>query len=408
MKQKNALILAIVWLLVMVSVVASALTLLASGKSFERTRWVSREEYEMIERYTRLEEVRSRLVEGYFQEVNEEDLMTGALRGMMGSVEDPYTFYYTPDEMQKHDQQSGSTYKGVGMLIQNNSEGYIEIIRVYAGGPADRAGVLVGDLIQRVDGIAVSGSSPKTLNDAVALMKGEDGTEVQLTVLRNGEEQMFSVIRGEVSVSNVSWQLLEDQIGYINIFQFTGDDVTAFEMALEALQAQGVHGLVVDLRNNPGGILDDVVAILDKMLPEGLVVYTQDRAGKRDDFYSDSQCIDLPLTVLINDMSASASEIFAAAIQDHDRGTIIGEKSYGKGIVQTVIRFEDDGAGMQYTSSSYYTPSGESIHGIGVTPDILVDGEDGFVSYSGIPDIKNDVQLQVAVDTLLKEIKEEN
>lgn len=408
MKQKNALILAIVWLLVMVSVVASALTLLASGKSSERTRWVSREEYEMIERYARLEEVRTRLAEGYFREVDEDELMIGALRGMMASVEDPYTFYYTPDEMLKHDQQSGSTYKGVGMLIQNNSEGYIEIIRVYAGGPADCAGAQVGDLIQRVDGIAVSGSSPKTLNDAVALMKGEDGTEVQLTVLRNGEEQVFSVIRGEVSVSNVSWQLLEDQIGYINIFQFTGDDVTAFEMALEALRAQSVRGLVVDLRNNPGGILDDVVAILDKMLPEGLVVYTQDRAGKRDDFYSDSQCIDLPMTVLINDMSASASEIFAAAIQDHDRGNIVGEKSYGKGIVQTVIRFEDDGAGMQYTSSSYYTPSGESIHGIGVTPDILVDGEDGFVSYSGIPDIKNDVQLQVAVDTLLKEIKEEN
>lgn len=406
MKRKNALILAIVWLLVMVSVVASALTLLASGKSSERTRWVSREEYEMIERYARLEDVRSRLSEGYFQEVTDEDLLTGAIRGMMASVDDPYTFYYTPGEMEEYDQQSGSAYKGVGLLIQNNSDGYIEIIRVYADGPADRAGAQVGDLILRVDGIKVSGSSPKTLNEAVSMMKGEGGSEVQLTVSRDGEEHELLIVRGEVNVSNVTWQLLDHQIGYINIFQFTGDDVSAYEAALEGLQAQGMRGLVVDLRNNPGGILDDVVAIADKMLPEGLVVYTQDRSGKREDYYSDGAYVDLPLAVLINDMSASASEIFAAAVQDHDRGIIIGEKSYGKGIVQTVVHFDDDGAGMQYTSSSYFTPSGSSIHGIGVTPDILVAGEDGFVSYSGIPDVENDVQLQVAVETLLNEIKE--
>lgn len=408
MKQKNVLILAIVWLLVMVSVVASAVTLLASGKSSERTRWVSREEYEMIERYARLEEVRARLTEGYFQEVSEEALMTGALKGMMASVEDPYTFYYTPDEMQKHQQQSGSAYKGVGLLIQNNSDGYIEVIRVYAGGPADLAGVQVGDLILRVDGAAVSGSGPQTLNEAVALMKGEDESEVMLTVLRDGAQHELAVVRGEVAVSNVSWQLLENQIGYINIFQFTGDDVTGFEAALEGLQTQDVRGLVIDLRNNPGGILDDVVAIADKMLPEGVIVYTQDREGKREDFYSDEACIGLPMTVLINDMSASAAEIFAAAMQDYDRATLVGGKSYGKGIVQTLIQFEEDGAGMQYTSSSYFTPSGENIHGVGVTPDILVDEEDGYVSYSGIPDLENDVQLQVAVDVLLKEMKEEN
>ena len=405
MKQKNVLILAIVWLLVMVSVVASALTLLASGKSSERTRWVSREEYEMIERYARLEEVRRHLTNGYFQELDETELMTGALKGMMASVNDPYTFYYTPDEMLKHNQQSANVYKGVGLLIQNNSDGYIEIIRVYTGGPADQAGAQVGDLILRVDEKKVSGLNPQTLNEAVALMKGEDGSQVQLTVSRDGEEHVLSIHRGEVNVSNVSWQMLENGIGYINIFQFTGDDATAFNAALEQMQAEGARGLIVDLRNNPGGILDDVVAIVDKILPEGLIVYTQDREGKREDFYSDAACIELPMAVLINDMSASASEIFAAAVQDHDRGYIIGEKSYGKGIVQTLVQFEEDGRGMQYTSSSYFTPSGISIHGIGVTPDILVDDEDGYVSYSGIPDLEKDVQLQVAADTLLKEIK---
>lgn len=408
MKQKNILILAILWLLVMVSVVASAVTLLASGKSFELSRWVSREEYEMIGRYSRLEDVRIRLSEGYFQEVNQEDLMNGALKGMMASVQDPYTFYYTPDEMQKHHQQSGSAYKGVGLLIQNNSDGYIEIIRSYTGGPADQAGVQVGDLILRVDGIRVSGADSKSLNDAVALMKGEDGSQIVLTISRNGAEQDLTIVRGEVNVSNVSWQMLDNGVGYINIFQFTGDVVTAFEGALRELQANGMQGVVIDLRNNPGGILDDVVAIADEVLPAGVIVYTEDRQGKREDFYSDESWVDFPMTVLINDMSASASEIFAAAVQDYARGTVVGEKSYGKGVVQTVIEYEEDGAGMQYTSSSYYTPSGESIHGVGVTPDILVSSEDGFVSYSGIPDIEKDVQLQVAVETLMKEIKEAN
>lgn len=408
MKQKNVLILAIVWLLIMVSVVASAVTLLASGKSFELTRWVSREEYEMIERYSRLEDIRLRLVDGYFQDVNEEALLTGALKGMMASVHDPYTFYYTPEEMQKHNQQSGNAYKGVGLLIQNNSDGNIEIIRIYADGPADKAGAQVGDLILRVDGIRVSGANPQVLNDAVALMKGADGSEVILTVSRNGVEQELSIIRGDVNVNNVTWQMLGEGVGYINIFQFTGDVVAAFESALGELQSRGAHGVVIDLRNNPGGVLDNVVAIADRVLPAGIIVYTEDRQGVREDFYSDEFCVDMPLTVLINDMSASASEIFAAAVQDHDRGTLVGEKSYGKGIVQTVIEYEEDGAGMQYTSSSYFTPSGESIHGVGVTPDIIVSSEDGYVSYSGIPDIERDLQLQVAVETLMKEIEEAN
>jgi len=406
MKQKNVILLAIVWLLVMVSVVASAVTLLASGGGPQRSRWVSREEYALIERYSRLEEVRTRLAEGYYQEVSNEVLMTGALKGMMASVGDPYTFYYTPEEMEKHRQQSSSEYCGVGLLIQNNSEGYIEIIRVFADGPADAAGALVGDMIIRVDGTMVSGSSPETLNEAVSMMKGEADSEVRITVLREGREMELSVVRGDVNASNVSWEVLEDGIGYICIYQFSGDAVSAYEQALKELRTQDVEGLVVDLRNNPGGVLDDVVAIADMMLPEGVVVYTEDREGARESFYSDAECVELPLVVLINDMSASASEIFAAAVQDFDRGTIMGEKSYGKGIVQTVIQFDEDGAGMQYTSSSYFTPSGKNIHGIGVTPDFLMD--DIPASYSGIADLENDVLLRTAVDVLLKEIEGEN
>lgn len=408
MKRKNVLMLVVLWLLVLVSIVASVVTLLASDASFGFSRLVSREEYDMIDRYSRLEEIRKQLSEGYFQEVNDEELITGAIRGMMASVDDPYTFYYTPEEMQKHQNETVGEYSGLGLLIQNNEDAQIEVIRVYTDGPADIAGIQAGDCIVSVNGASVYGDSSQSLNEAVTLMQGKNGSEVTIAVLRDGKTMEFQIVRGDVHVSNVAWQLLDGNIGYISIFQFTGDDVNAFETVLEELQQQDAQGLVIDLRNNPGGILDDVVAIADKVLPEGVIVYTKDRDGSRADFYSDASHIDLPICVLINDMSASASEIFAAAVQDYDRGTIVGEKSYGKGVVQSVIRFDSDGAGMQYTSSSYFTPSGKSIHGVGVTPDILVAESEGYVPNSGIADLENDIQLQVAIETLQKEIKEDN
>lgn len=408
MKKKNALILAGVWLLIMVSIVASTLTLLISNHGDEGSLWVSRREFEMIERYSRLEEVRKTLTEEYYQELDEDALITGALQGMMAAVQDPYTFYYTPEEMQAYNQQSSAGYSGVGFLLQNNRNGEIEVIRVYSGSPADHAGVKVGDLILRVDGALVSGESQTAFNEAVAQMKGEDGTQVVLTLKRGDVTLDAEIVRGSVSVSNVSCSMLFGGVGYINIYQFTGDDVEAFAQALSSLQKAEAQGLVIDLRSNPGGMLDDVVAIADLLLPEGVVVYTQDRAGGRVDYYSDAEYVDLPIAVLINDMSASAAEILAAAVQDFNRGTIVGEKSYGKGIVQSVVQFEEDGAGMQYTSSSYYTPSGRSIHGVGVTPDLQVENESDFIIDPDDPDIEQDAQLQAAVDAVIADIQKGN
>ena len=396
MKRKNAIILSVVWLLVMAAIVASTVTLLASGGL--GPRGTRRAEREMIERYARLESVRRALSEGYYQEVDEDALMTGAIRGMMASLNDPYTFYYTPEEMASHAEQTEGAYQGLGFLVQNNAEGSIEVVRVYDGGPADAAGVRVGDRI-----VAVSGVSAQSLDGAVERMKGEAGTEVELTVLRGEERIELTVLRGDVSASNVESALLDGGIGYIEIFQFTGDDVTAFDAALEELQSQGAKGLVIDLRNNPGGILDDVVAIADRLLGECTVVYTQDREGGRADYYSDADCCELPLAVLVNGMSASASEILAAAVQDLDRGEIVGTRSYGKGIVQTLVSFEEDGAGMQYTSSQYFTPNGKNIHGVGVTPDIVVDSD--YANYSGEPDVEDDTQLRAAIAAVEAELE---
>ena len=404
MKQKHTLFLIAVWLLVAASIVASAVTILASDRGAAGIFFNSDEEAELIERYARLEEIRTILEENYYMEVDDEVLMTGAIRGMMSSLEDPYTFYYTPEEMEKHDQRDEGMYHGIGLLVQKNTNGYIEIIRVYENSPAEEAGARAGDLILSIDGETVQGETESSLNDAVEKMKGEDGTEVTLTVLRDGKTLQLVIERGNVSISNVCSEVLSGNIGYINIFQFTGDDVTAFEEALQSLEEAQVQGLVIDLRNNPGGKLDDVVAIADLLLPEGVVVYTEDRAGSRGNYYSDEEYCKLPLAVLINDMSASASEILAAAVQDYDRGSIVGTQSYGKGIVQTLLNFEEDGAGMQYTSAQYFTPSGKNIHGTGVTPDIYIEAAENSHDYSGVPDLENDVQLQAAVAAVESEI----
>ena len=392
MKKRTALLLALMWVLVIACTAGATTMLLLSGRIGNVG--------ETLSRYARLEAIRSTLVKDYYQEVDEDALIEGAIRGMMYALEDPYTFYYTPDELQRHDAQSEGVYSGLGILVQNNADGEIEIIRVYEGGPADAAGAQAGDRIVAVDGVPVSGGSAEELSDAVDRMRGESGSTVELQLRREGELLELTLTCGDVHVSNVNSAVLEGNIGYIEICQFSGDDVEGFRAAMEELQAENVRGLVVDLRNNPGGLLTDVVEIADLLLPEGAVVYVENRVGERITYSSDAEYWDVPLVVLINGMSASASEILAAAVQDFDRGALVGTRSYGKGIVQSLLVFESDGAGMQYTSATYYTPSGRCIHGMGVSPDIVMVAPEGYYNLTGVPDPENDVQLKAALEQL--------
>ena len=392
MKKRNALLLALMWVLVIACTAGATTMLLLSGRIGNVG--------ETLSRYARLEAIRSTLVKDYYQEVDEDALIEGAIRGMMYALEDPYTFYYTPDELQRHDAQSEGVYSGLGILVQNNADGEIEIIRVYEGGPADAAGAQAGDRIVAVDGVPVSGGSAEELSDAVDRMRGESGSTVELQLRREGELLELTLTCGDVHVSNVNSAVLEGNIGYIEICQFSGDDVEGFRAAMEELQAENVRGLVVDLRNNPGGLLTDVVEIADLLLPEGAVVYVENRVGERITYSSDAEYWDVPLVVLINGMSASASEILAAAVQDFDRGALVGTRSYGKGIVQSLLVFESDGAGMQYTSATYYTPSGRCIHGMGVSPDIVMVAPEGYYNLTGVPDPESDVQLKAALEQL--------
>lgn len=406
MKRRVVIITAVVWMLVIVAVASSALTalVLSGSDGGSALRVVGEDAYEIIDRYRRLDEVRETLMSEYYQPLDEDELVLGAIRGMMSAVGDPYTFYYTADEMTAANEEFGGVYHGVGMLVQLTDDGAIEVARVYEDSPAEAAGVRMGDRIVAVDGVEVSGESAQTLNEAIDRIQGEDGTTVVLSVQRDGEILDLEVMRAEVSISYVEYQIINGDIGYINISQFSGNDVEGFQEAVSALQAAEVSGVIIDIRNNPGGLLTDVVEIADALLPEGLIAYVEDGHGNRTEYTSDADYWDVPLVVLVNGMSASASELLSAAIQDYDRGTIVGTTTYGKGIVQTLITFAEDGAGMQLTTASYYSPSGRSIHENGVEPDVTVElSEDCDLSLPS-PNLENDNQLAAALEALQAQI----
>ncbi len=408
MKHGSGFYLTALWSALVVCMLGAAVTLALSPGGLAGVHLVSDGEYEVISRYSRLEEIRRTLDEEYYQEVDGEVLVEGAIEGMMAALQDPYTFYYTPDEMERHDEMTSGSYKGVGVLVQQNGDGEIEIVRVYDGSPAQEAGLRTGDRIVSVDGEAVGAEDEQAFTQGVNRIRRKAGEAVELGIRRGGETFEVSAVCSDISISNVASAMLEGGIGYIAIYQFSGDDASAFSAALQTLQDAGANGLIIDLRNNPGGLLDDVVEIADELLPEGVVVYTQTRDGERTDYYSDVEYCDLPAVVLVNDMSASASEILAAAMQDYGRAAVVGTKTFGKGIVQTLVSFSQDGAGMQYTSSSYYAPSGRSIHGVGVTPDIVVESAADDEIDSEAPNPARDAQLRCAIREVARRIASAN
>lgn len=402
MKNSKLRVMALIWGALMIAVIASTATLLVSGRlgngEGQTRRWVTQAEYDTIQRYSRLEEVRQSLMKDYYRALEEDDLVLGAIRGMTGATGDPYTFYYTPEELERENEDTAGVYFGIGTLLQNTAEGEIEIVRVFPDSPAEAAGVHTGDVILAVDGVAVSGVDGRSYLEAVRRMRGSDKTQVTLTVRRGGERMAIPVTRGDVKISYASYQVLPGNVGYINIAQFTGDASQVFHEAIDSFKAAKVEGLVIDVRNNPGGLLDQVVSIADAVLPKGLIVYTQQRDGKRQDYYSDERFFDVPLTVLVNGMSASASEILAGAVQALGRGKVVGLKTYGKGIVQSLQTFQSDGAGMQLTTASYYDALDRCPQGVGVQPDVEVALEGQTIPQS--PDPASDNQLAEAIALL--------
>lgn len=392
MSKRSVSLLTFVCVLLIVAMSASTLTLLLTG-----SRPAAPEAGEGP--LARAEEILSIVQREYYREVDAEALETAAIDGMLAALGDPYTFYYTDEAYAAMNEETTGQYVGVGMLVGEAEGGDLRVLRVFRDSPAEKAGIEAGDALLAIDGARVGGDTPMSLSEASALLKGEGETPVEVEVERGGEVLSFTLERGEVSINYVEYSILEGNVGYLSIYQFTGDDVEGVKEAISAFQQAGVSALVVDVRSNPGGLLTDVVDICDMLLPEGLIVYTEDRSGAREEFYADGEYWDVPMAVLVNGDSASASEIFAAAVQDTGRGIVVGEVTYGKGVVQTLHAFPE-GDGMQLTTATYYTPSGASIHGQGVTPDIEVAlATDASVTYHA-PDAASDAQLATALEAL--------
>lgn len=405
----------------MMRIAAAALTLTLTGaalsacatgfflgtKGKEKTVTITREEYDRLKQFERLDELMQIVNAFYYEEPDTDAMLEYAAIGLMVGLDDPYSFYYTPEDYASMNENVEGTYAGIGtQLLVDPEDTLMMVTRVFKGSPAEAAGVLSGDKIIGVDGVGYTGYEQ---NQAVAAMRGEPGTEVTITVLRGEETMDLTVQRAQIEMNYVEYEMLEDAIGYVIVYDFMGDAADGFKEAVSYFQQQGAKGMILDLRSNGGGLVTDAVAIADVLLPEGVIVSTEDRYGNRTEERSDEEALGLPLAVLVNGYSASASEIVAGAVKDTGVGTLVGEKTFGKGIMQAVFPFDSDGAGMQLTVARYFTPSGTCIHGIGIEPDVPVQQAEDVKLRYGINNIPRDkdVQLQKAVEVVRDQIAAE-
>ena len=338
----------------------------------------------------------------YFDDIDDSKVLDNIYKAYVNAYGDKYTVYYTADEYAKIQESSNGAYYGIGVVVRKNDDGTILVVEPYDGAPGKEAGMRKNDVIVTVNGESVA---DQDLNSVVAKIKGDEGTTVNIGIRRDGSDDIteLTVTRRKVEIKTVAYEMLDDSVGLITISEF--DKVTAqqFKEAYAQLDTLGMKGLVIDIRSNPGGLLNVVVDMLDEILPDGLIVYTEDKYGNRQEYNgSNPDVIDVPLAVLVNGESASASEIFAGAVQDYGAGTIIGTQTFGKGIVQTIRRMSD-GSAIKYTMAKYFTPKGQDIHGHGVTPDIVEELSDEFNNLTEY-DASKDNQLQKAIEVIKGDI----
>lgn len=309
----------------------------------------------------------------YEDEIDEDALTESMYAGYVSGLGDPYTVYYTAEETAEMYESVSGEFSGVGAQLSQNYETYqVVITKVFKGSPAEEAGLKEGDILYKVDEREIQ---DEDLTEIVTWIKGEEGTQVKLGIIRDGKELELTAVRRKIEVPTVEYEMKAEQIGYIAISEFDTVTYDQFKNALDDLESQGMKGLVIDLRGNLGGSLDTVVNMLNLILPKGVVVSTKDRDGNTEEYTCEGRHeFTKPMAVLVNQYSASASEIFAGAVQDYGTGEIVGVTTYGKGVVQQIIGL-NDGSSVKVTISEYFTPSGRSINGEGVTPDVEVEYE---------------------------------
>lgn len=356
--------------------------------------------------YTKLDKAKKIIEDNFLFEYDEDKFIDGAIKGIIETLDDPYTKYYNEEEWENFMTSTEGEYEGVGIYVTYNKTNSTAIVLTpIEGSPAAEAGVMPGDYIVSVDGKNVVG---KTLDEVTSLLKGKVGTTVEVEFERtndDGKTERFTATlsRENIVIEPVIEKVLDNNIGYIKLTSFDEITYSAFENAYtDLIDNKKVKGLILDLRNNPGGLLSVSTKIADMLVPEGKIVYTVDKSGQEEVIYSDQNQVEVPLVVLINESSASASEVLTAAIKDYGVGTIIGTKTYGKGIVQG-IRSLRDGTYIKITISEYFSPKGNKIHKVGVTPDIEVELPDNIKNSYKI-ELKDDTQLQRAIEEINKKI----
>lgn len=389
---------------ILAAVVLSA-ALMAAGQAAgffdfskkNKTVTISQEEYDRLKRFSTLDQMLQYVEAWYWKEPDTDAMLENAARGLMYALEDPYTFYYSPDEWTDMWADDEGEYGGIGIQLLGNPDDYsVRITRVFKDTPAEQAGLLKGDYLVRVEDIEVDAY---TMQNAVNVMRGEPGGEVEVEVKRGEEYLTFRIPRAVIHVNRIESMMLSDQVGYIVLYEFAGESQKEFSAALTALRAQGAKALVVDLRDNGGGWVDAAVSVADLFLDEGVLVYSEDRYGDREEYKTQNGKDDIPLVILVNGNSASSSEILSGGLQDAGRATLVGTLTYGKGILQTVIPLNDDKDGFQMTYAQYFLPSGTAVHQVGVTPDVIVEMPEEMENEALQLGDMNDPQLYAAWET---------
>lgn len=354
---------------------------------------ISKTDYKEFQKLSKLRFLKESIEDEFYQDVNEKDLITGMERGIFDGLEDPYSQYYTKDEFEDLREMTSGSYVGVGIVVSPGEDGFITVVAPIEDTPAQKAGILPGDKITKVDNVKYSA---KEMDKAISIIKGKPGENVVLSIIREKTPEFdITIKREKIQLKSVKSEMKEE-IGYIRISSFDERTGVEFDENLASIKANNPKGLIIDLRDNPGGLLSQVKDVSDSILGEATIVYTQDKVGNKEYLKSNaSGKLDIPLVVLVNGNSASASEILAGAVRDNKAGKLVGTTTYGKGLVQNVVKLKD-GSGYKITMAQYFTPSGEYINEKGITPDYVVEL---------LEDSEDDAQLDKAFE-VIRELNE--
>lgn len=380
---KNAVIAVIVTNLITVFLLVFAPIPMIGGMKL-----VTGQEYDFLKKFGKMITIKNLVMDRYVDKIDVQKMVDGALKGMVSNATDRYTEYMDEKEFKEWTTQTKGSYAGIGVYIEPK-DGRIMVVSPIEDGPAYRAGIKSGDYILKINGQEMTADD---MNKAVTMMTGKEGKKINLIIYRSGVgNKEFNLITEKIVFKTVKSKILNDNIGYIRITQFTETTGNDFNKALDSLLDKKIKGLVLDLRDNPGGLLTECVKVADRLVGEGTIVYTIDNKNQREEWTSDENKINIPLALLVNEGTASASEIVSGAVRDYKAGTLIGTKTFGKGLVQDLIDLRD-GTGIKITIARYYTPSGECIQGKGITPDIIIT----------IPEKDKDKELKLEEDTQLQ------